>query len=105
MPMQKKETVEEYLEILGFKIRDRVTGMTGVATSVSFDLYGCVQIILNPGVDKDGKTKDLQWLDFNRVEKIPMKKRVMDPPIFILQKAKENTNQSIDGPENKPIPR
>jgi hypothetical protein len=34
--------MKEYLDILGFKVRDMVTGFVGVAGSVCFDLYGCV---------------------------------------------------------------
>ena len=47
--------IKKHLEILGFRVTDKVTGLTGVAVSVSFDLYGCIQVIVNPGLDKDGK--------------------------------------------------
>lgn len=78
--------------------------MTGVATSVSFDLYGCIQVVINPGIDKDGKYKDMHWLDYNRIE-ILSKKRVMDIPQFLLEEKVKSASNEIPGPENKPKPR
>ena len=36
------------LKLLGLKVKDKVTGFTGIITSVSFDLYGCIQVIITP---------------------------------------------------------
>jgi len=47
--------VKKHLSLLGLKVKDKVTGYTGVVASIGFDLYGCVQAIVNPGMDKDGK--------------------------------------------------
>jgi hypothetical protein len=62
------EIVGKSLALLGFPVRDRVTGATGVVTSVGFDLYGCVQCIVNPGLSNDGKMLDSLWFDINRLE-------------------------------------
>lgn len=73
--------VKKHLDILGKKVRDRVTGFSGVAAGVSFDLYGCVQAIVNPGADQDGKLRDQCWFDISRLEildEVP----VMAPPDF-----------------------
>lgn len=74
--------VKKHLEMLGLKVRDRVSGMEGIVTSVGFDLYGCVQVILNPGIDKDGKLADQVWLDIARLEVLD-KTPVMKLPNFI----------------------
>lgn len=42
------KTVEETLAVLGLPVRDKVTGFDGVITSVSFDLYGCIQVVKTP---------------------------------------------------------
>lgn len=47
--------MKKYLDILGHKVSDKVTGFNGVAVSVSFDLYGCIQVVVNPGLSSDGK--------------------------------------------------
>jgi hypothetical protein len=58
----------EPLNYLGLRVRDKVTDYPGVVTSVSFDLYGCIQGLVNPGMDKEGKLKELTWFDLNRLE-------------------------------------
>jgi len=73
--------VKKHLSLLGLKVKDKVTGYTGVVASIGFDLYGCVQAIVNPGMDKDGKLQDSQWFDVNRLE-IKDKTPVMKLPNF-----------------------
>jgi hypothetical protein len=71
----------KHLDLLGMRVRDRVTGYTGVVASISFDLYGCVQAIVNPGLDKDGKPMDSGWFDVGRLE-VADPTPVMDRPSF-----------------------
>lgn len=73
--------MNEYLAILGKKVSDRVTGFKGVATSVSFDLYGCVQVVVSPGEDKDGNIPQGNWFDHKRLVAIS-DTPVMDAPTF-----------------------
>lgn len=56
------------LELLGLKVRDRVTGFTGVVSSVCFDLYGCVQAVVSPPVDDKGALAESKWIDTSRLE-------------------------------------
>ena len=60
--------MNDYLELLGKKCKDRVTGFVGVVSSVCFDLYGCVQVILAPGMLADGKLGDGHCFDWKRIE-------------------------------------
>jgi hypothetical protein len=73
--------VRQHIELLGKRAEDRVTGFRGVISSVSFDLYGCVQAVLNPGIDKEGKPQESHWFDVSRL-KVSTKLRVMTPPQF-----------------------
>ena len=66
---------------LGHKAKDKATGMEGVIISVSFDLNGCIQAVLQPGVDKDGKLADGRWFDLKRLE-ITSAKPVMEIPNY-----------------------
>lgn len=70
-----------YMELLGLKCRDRVTGFKGIVSSVSFDLYGCVQVSLTPEVDKEGKAGDGYWYDHKRIDVLD-KTPVMARPIY-----------------------
>jgi hypothetical protein len=52
----------------GQECKDRITGFTGIAVSITFDLYGCTQILLNPGINqKDGNLGIQSWFDFHRL--------------------------------------
>ncbi len=73
--------VKEHISLLGLKVEDRVTGFKGVVASISFDLYGCVQAIVNPGADKDGKLMEQCWFDVSRLT-ITSAEPVMDRPNF-----------------------
>jgi hypothetical protein len=61
--------MNDHLSLLGFKVKDVVTGFSGVVTSISFELYGCVQGLVNPGLDETGKQKDPYWFDLSRLQK------------------------------------
>jgi len=76
--------IKQHLSLLGKKVEDRVTGLKGVVASISFDLYGCIQAVVNPGLDKDGKPKDQGWYDVNRL-KILSKEPVMAVPDFAIE--------------------
>ena len=39
--------MQNHFELLGYKVKDSVTGFTGVVTSISFELYGCVQALVH----------------------------------------------------------
>lgn len=64
--------VQKHLALLGLRVEDRITGFKGVAVSVGFDLYGCVQAIVNPGMGPEGKLGESVWFDVARL-------KVMDP--------------------------
>lgn len=72
--------VEGHLEIyLGRWVKDKVTGLTGVVDTMHFDLFGCIQAGIDPGLDSEGKQKDFRYMDISRLE-ILKKKRVMENP-------------------------
>lgn len=73
--------VKEHLNLLGFPCKDKVTGFKGVITTIGFDLYGCIQAIVHPGMDNDGKLGEPIWLDINRLE-ILANVPVMEQPNF-----------------------
>jgi len=72
---------EQHIKLLGRKAKDEVTGFTGVVTTVSFDLYGCVQAVVTPPVSDSGDIKDGQWFDVTRLT-LSWQKPVMPRPDF-----------------------
>lgn len=91
----------ESFNFLGMEVRDRVTGYTGIVTSICFDLYGCIQGLVHPGLDADGKNKDLCWFDIGRLEVIG-DLPVMEQPDFISGSALVRVQTARKGPEMKP---
>jgi hypothetical protein len=83
--------MKRYFEFFGFKARDVVTGFAGVVTSISFDLYGCVQAIITPEMDKDGKLGESRWFYLARLEALS-DAPVMPVPTFEIE----------HGPQDKP---
>ncbi len=73
--------VNKHLDLLGRRVEDKVTGFKGVVASISFDLYGCVQALVNPGADKNGKLQEQNYFDVPRLI-VSKAAPVMDRPNF-----------------------
>jgi len=91
--------IEQHLTILGKHVRDEVTTLTGIATSVCFDLYGCIQVCVNPGLDKDGKQKEQHWYDAKRLT-VTCDKPVMPLPDFMQGVQAEGRQGAAEKPSN-----
>jgi len=64
----------------GEEYRDTVTGFTGKATGIVKHQFGCIRILLQPPIDKDGKVPETQWLDEESIESIkPIEKKTGGP--------------------------
>ena len=84
--------IEQHINtLLGRKVRDKVTGLEGVVTSLSFDLYGCIQAVVTENIEK------CYWADITRLE-------VLDPrPVMELPNfAKGYVAEGRKGPAQKP---
>lgn len=55
--------------MLGTRVRDRITGFSGVVTGFVQYISGCNQALVSPGVDKDGKLMETNWFDIQRLER------------------------------------
>ena len=91
----------QLIDLLGRTAEDRVTGFRGVMASISFDLYGCVQVVLTPRMQKDGTTPDGKWFDTNRLINVSEVK-VMERPDFVNVQAGEPEVREDKGPCEKP---
>ena len=92
--------VDEYIDLLGKEVKDRITGFKGTLISINFDLFGCVQATVKPSsLDKDGKMLDGQWFDVNRLDIIGNERAMPIPPFAPRLKDHEK------GPAEKPATR
>lgn len=55
---------------LGQKVRCLVTGFEGVTTIRTQHLNGCIQYVVKPPVDKEGKMSDGNWIDEAQLEAV-----------------------------------
>ena len=58
---------------LGEKVRDKITGLEGIATGRHEYLHGCVRISVQPQEVKDGKPAELVFLDEPQLDVIAAK--------------------------------
>lgn len=68
------------LKLLGLKVRDRVTGLTGICECVTYDLYGCIQAVVRPPVLPDkAEVPEGRYFDVSRLDVVDSKP-VMEIP-------------------------
>jgi hypothetical protein len=93
------------LQLLGLRVRDKVTNFVGVCESVSYDLYGCIQAIVRPPMNEKNEVPDSRWFDVARLE-------VLDPtPVIevpgdrfsVERSANAPTPSDVSGPAEKPM--
>jgi hypothetical protein len=48
---------------LGDRVRDPITGFTGIVVAVAQHITGCDRCAVSAPVDKDGKMGDVMWID------------------------------------------
>lgn len=92
----------EVIDMLGREGKDKITGVKGIISSISFDLYGCIQVVLTPSkVKENSEIVFAGWFDINRIE-LTKKKRTMVPPSY---ETKYSSSKDVHGPAAKPSPR
>ena len=53
---------------LGKRAKDRITGFEGVVTGHAKHLTGCDTVCITPTIDSDGRLRQAEWFDIDRVE-------------------------------------
>lgn len=53
---------------LGKLVQDKVTGIKGIATGACVYMNGCVQYLIEPKVDGDGKKIKGEWVDQTQIK-------------------------------------
>jgi len=90
--------IKKHFELLGLEAKDKVTGYSGVVTSLSFDLYGCIQVVLTPEcTEKDNGYQRGSWFDIRRLEIIGSTP-VMDMPNYDLGYIAEGRKGAAEKP-------
>ena len=65
--------IKKHLDLLGHKVKDKVSDFQGVVISMSFDLYGCIQAdVRSMELDEKGMVRGGIWMDVSMVVKLVM---------------------------------
>ena len=94
------DAYKKHIELLGFAAQDKITNFEGVIDSVSFDLYGCIQVLLQPKMNDNGEIPAGRWFDVTRVNIISQERIVTMPDFYEGYVA-----DGKKGPADKPINR
>jgi len=76
---------------LGIKVKDQITGFSGVVTGRAEHITGCNTYGVIPKVGKDGKIIEANWFDENRLE-------VIDKKILLLEKTSKKDKGACGNP-------
>jgi hypothetical protein len=80
--------MQEHLKLLGCTVRDKITGLTGVVSSVAFDITGQVSAAVNPKYDeKEEKLPNGVWMHVQRLETTNQRTVMPAPSFEISQRA------------------
>jgi len=56
---------------LGWKVKDKISGFTGIVTGICVYITGCHQVLVNhEDLDKDGCVAKGQWFDIQRLKRV-----------------------------------
>ena len=64
---------------LGSRVKDRITGFTGIASGRAEYQFGCAQVLITPEGLKDGQPLNAHWFDEQRVEVVEETAPVVSP--------------------------
>ena len=53
---------------LGDRVKDKITGLKGIAVGITNYLYGCKRVAVQPETEKDGKPADTFFVDEPQLE-------------------------------------
>lgn len=80
---------------LGDRVKDPITGCTGIATCSTTWLHGCIRIGVQSEELKDGKPLETIYFDQSQLELVT--KRVHEPMILAVQAAPEPDSRRSNG--------
>jgi len=55
---------------LGSKVKDKITGFTGIVTGRCEYITGCNQVLVAPQVTESGDFKESHWFDEQRLDQV-----------------------------------
>lgn len=85
---------------LGDRVRDKMTGLAGIAIGVTNWIYGCRRIVVQPEEAKDGKPAETFCVDEPQLSVV--KKGVITPIYPVVSEPKQDAPKRTHGPRSDP---
>ena len=80
---------------LGDRVKDPISGLTGIANCITYWLHGCIRIGVKPEVVHDAKPAEEQYFDQSQL--VIVKRGVHAPMILRVQAAPEPEKRRGNG--------
>lgn len=65
-------------EMMGLKVREKITGFEGIVTGYCIYISGCNQALVAPATDENGKHVEAMWWDEQRLDVIGTDRVTLD---------------------------
>jgi len=85
---------------LGDRVKDKVSGATGVVTGITEWITGCDTLTIAPSVKEDGKVPDGVYIDINRAEVIERNAVIIETDV----ESRVGRNDKVGGPQTHGAP-
>lgn len=82
---------KEHKKFMGAKVEDTVTGASGIVTCISYYYNGCVRLLVEPRIDKDGKRPEAFYIDYQQA-------KIITPEVIEPVKSKTGGPQRSEAP-------
>lgn len=92
-----KPNIKKHLGLLGLRVEDKVTRFKGVVSTMSFDLYGCIQAVVTPVAKEDGTVDNGKWFDVARLNVLD-DQPVMERPDYDFGPVAQGEHGSAEKP-------
>ena len=85
---------------LGDRVRDRITGLTGIVTSTTTWLHGCIRLGVQPEALIEGKPVEERYYDQSQL--VVVERRVHAPIVLSVTDAPpDEVRRSAGGPQRE----
>lgn len=80
---------------LGDRVKDPITGFTGIVVCETIWLHGCIRLGVQPEKVKDGKVRDASYFDQSQL--VLVKANVHKPMVLAVTEAPKPTKRRSNG--------
>ena len=90
---------------LGSRVKDKISGFTGIATARTEYIYGCARVVVDSEeTDNDGKVKDGKYFDEQQLEVVEENVITKKDVEEMEKEIERKINESVEFADKSPEP-